>query len=102
MQGYKNENRKTHREREHFNKYKLLPGEYEKLFDAQGGMCAICWAPPGKKGLYVDHDHSSGLNRGLLCNHCNLMLGHAKDSPARLMAAITYLQKALTEKHDTE
>jgi Recombination endonuclease VII len=64
------------------------------MLERQGG-CAICGSPdPGwTKGWHVDHDHKSGALRGLLCNRCNLMLGHAKDSAVTLQAAIDYLLK---------
>jgi len=65
----------------------------------QGDRCAICNiaeedAPKGR--LHTDHDHSErgalGI-RGLLCSNCNSGLGHFKDDPERLLAAIRYLQE---------
>ena len=61
------------------------------LRDAQGNMCAICGAT--ELPLFVDHDHTSGLVRGLLCHYCNIGLGGFKDDPARLQSAIRYLAK---------
>src|SRR5580693_8420687 len=50
---------------------------------AQGGHCAICKAnKPGPKGWQEDHDHVTGVRRGILCLHCNVGLGHFKDSAA--------------------
>ena len=40
---------------------------------------------------HVDHNHNTGVVRGLLCFHCNLILGHAKDESARLRAAADYI-----------
>lgn len=42
-------------------------------------------------GLYIDHDHESGLLRGMLCHNCNLIIGHAKDNVNTLHRAIKYL-----------
>jgi Recombination endonuclease VII len=48
----------------------------------------------GKTNLLVmDHNHSSGKFRGMLCNHCNRGLGHFKDDISRLEMAINYLKK---------
>lgn len=61
----------------------------------QDGLCAICKAPetPEPKGnLHVDHDHTSGRVRGLLCFPCNAGLGSFKDDIERLEAAIEYLK----------
>lgn len=61
---------------------------------AQGGRCAVCDRPPtGARGLHCDHDHETGAPRQLLCHNCNLALGHAEDSPARLLALAAYLQR---------
>jgi Recombination endonuclease VII len=48
---------------------------YPELFEAQGGVCAICGKPPGERALHVDHDHETGQVRGLLCYSCNTKLG---------------------------
>jgi Recombination endonuclease VII len=50
--------------------------------------CEVC----GRTGtVYFDHDHATGKFRGWLCNHCNLILGHAKDSVDLLRSLIQYL-----------
>lgn len=75
--------------------YNLSQSDYDNLYRSQNGNCAIC----GKSGenqsektfLVVDHDHETGKVRGLLCAHCNSMLGHAYDSKDILAAAIKYL-----------
>jgi hypothetical protein len=74
-------------------KYGLELEEYEVLVAAQNGLCAICKNPPFESTgrLSVDHHHETGKTRGLLCATCNLGLGHFKDDPIRLMAAIQYL-----------
>jgi|SRR5882672_5089611 len=57
-------------------------------------VCAICGKPPGSKALDIDHDHSTGVVRGLLCNNCNRGLGRLKDSPSLLREAALYLECA--------
>lgn len=70
--------------------------EYQKLFDKQKGLCAICNTPENnkRKRLAVDHDHSTGKVRGLLCDRCNRGLGYFKDSPELLHKGINYLRSA--------
>jgi|SRR5665647_463431 len=77
--------------------YGLLPDEWDAMFAAQGNGCAICQTtePGGKYNQWhTDHDHDTGLTRGLLCHNCNVGIGHFRDDPAHLMAAIRYLQAA--------
>jgi hypothetical protein len=74
-------------------RYGVTLDEYNKLFSAQGGMCALCKRHPGKRRLSVDHCHTSGKVRGLLCDACNRGLGLLQDSPALLCAAIQYLSR---------
>jgi hypothetical protein len=67
---------------------------YNALLDKQGGVCAICGGPPAGSGLHVDHDHKTGRIRGLLCMHCNLMLGYARDNPDILKKGMAFLRSA--------
>lgn len=72
--------------------YGIDSAEYERLLALQGGKCAICRRRPGKKRLAVDHNHTTGANRGLLCGRCNHeLLGAGFDSREILMAAVAYL-----------
>lgn len=78
------------------NLYGITPEIYDELLAAQGGACAICRgdiAGKSKKYFSVDHDHTSGRVRGLLCEGCNFGLGKFKDSSELLQAAISYLAK---------
>lgn len=76
---------------------------YDQLFAEHNGECAICHRPEtsiGRGGivkpLCLDHDHLTGLVRGLLCNSCNQGLGAFGDDIVRLAAAIEYLTTAST------
>ena len=63
--------------------------------------CAICGAPPtAQKRLSLDHDHATGLDRGMLCQPCNIGLGQFRDDQHRLLAAVAYLLPHL-EAHIT-
>lgn len=70
----------------------LTPIEYEKIFESQDGVCAICKriCSSGRR-LAVDHCHMTGRVRGLLCSRCNLGIGQFNDSVELLEAAIEYL-----------
>jgi hypothetical protein len=75
--------------------YGLEVGDKESILKAQVGLCAICHTDtPKGKGWHVDHCHDSKVVRGVLCHHCNLMLGHARDSIDTLRTAINYLEKS--------
>ena len=68
--------------------------EYNKLLEAQNHGCGICQIPAKdlKFGLCVDHCHSTGKVRGLLCDNCNQALGLLKDNSESLQRAIKYLE----------
>jgi len=77
-----------------FRRYGITNEQYNDLFDAQNGQCAICGTDkPGRNHptLYVDHNHTTGQVRGLLCCDCNLILGQAKENCEILLSAIEYL-----------
>lgn len=69
--------------------------DYDKMLEEQNGKCKICDSKEtGTKhrGRFcVDHDHSTGRIRGLLCFNCNTFLGNAKDDIEILASAIQYL-----------
>jgi hypothetical protein len=75
---------------------------YEKLLVAQNNVCAICQKPEttidknknAPRSLAVDHCHSSGMVRGLLCGSCNKGLGLFKDNTELLNSAKKYLIKS--------
>jgi hypothetical protein len=76
------------------DKFGITSEEYDYLLAAQSGVCAICKNPP-KKGKYaVDHDHKTGILRGILCMWCNhKLLGGAREKIELLKAAIIYLEQ---------
>lgn len=86
--------------RSKLKRYGLTEDCYMKMAESQGHACAICKISQkdasihGK--LYVDHCHSTGLVRGLLCQHCNASLGGFKDNIEILRSAILYLTKSLS------
>lgn len=47
--------------------YGITGAEYDALMKLQGGVCFVCQQPPKSKRLAVDHDHATGIVRGLLC-----------------------------------
>lgn len=51
--------------------YGLAPEKFDKLWEAQGRRCAICWRPVRVRRPAVDHDHDTREVRGLLCRKCN-------------------------------
>lgn len=65
---------------------------YDALFRRQQGKCAICLEPPKKSRLCVDHCHSTGKIRGLLCRTCNVGIGLLQDSEVILRRATGYLE----------
>lgn len=104
------------------NTYGLPPGMYERLYEAQGGVCALCRRATGKtKRLAVDHDHAAPCCtgktscgqcvRGLLCGPCNDVLAVARDDVEYFIRCMDYLdyppmrflngtQRARKDDHD--
>lgn len=79
---------------------------YDKETAKGCGVCGI--SNPGSKGWQIDHDHKccpygtragcAKCIRGILCNSCNLGLGHLRDDPALFKAALSYLEKHSTRQ----
>jgi hypothetical protein len=87
--------------------YNLSDGEYDALYEAQGGMCYTCGPWTGNRGLSkklsVDHDHSccpappicGKCIRGLICGPCNTMIGELGDSKGHAILRLQKLQSYL-------
>lgn len=96
-------NPKTQRARKLKSLYRISEVDYSQMNEKQNGACAICKNPPkpGKDNrgkwqdtafLNVDHSHSTGKVRGLLCSRCNKLLGAVEDSVEILRNAVVYLE----------
>ena len=72
-------------------KYGISAKECHQMLIDQGGVCAICKTLPDDKALCVDHNHETGVVRGLLCLHCNTGIGNFRDDPHLLDAAMRYV-----------
>lgn len=66
--------------------------EYAEMNLRQNGVCAICHQKDKHRSLAVDHCHTTGKVRGLLCSPCNKAIGALGDSVERLQSAIRYLE----------
>lgn len=74
--------------------YGITQGEYRMMYTAQEGKCKICAAH--KRTLCVDHCHTTGKVRGLLCHRCNLMLGVIEQpTPANTAVKVDNIRRYL-------
>jgi len=78
--------------------YGITIEDYNSLLNLQDGVCAICKQESLDKNLAVDHDHTTGEIRGLLCQKCNQAIGLLKESPDLIMNAYEYLEKTKWSK----
>lgn len=75
---------------------KITKEQYKQMVQAQNSVCAICLSR-GTRDLDVDHCHSTGEIRGLLCQDCNLGIGKFKDRTDLLDRASAYLKSQAKE-----
>jgi hypothetical protein len=79
-----------YRDGERARRYGLSLADYRALQEQQGHACAICRKVT--RVLCIDHCHTTGRVRGLLCRRCNSALGFYADDQRLLRAALAYLQ----------
>lgn len=83
--------------RQNIKKYGITLDQYNEVVVNQYGQCDICEDVPygeGKGGiLYIDHCHSTGFLRGLLCQKCNTAIGALREDIEIMESAIAYLAK---------
>ena len=87
-------------------KYGITLAQYDELFEAQGGVCALCKKGEttkrrkkgeGRERLAVDHCHDTGRVRGLLCFKCNTAIGSLGDTEADAQRVVDYLNTSERE-----
>lgn len=76
-----------------FRQHGISKKQFDDMLHAQAGKCAIGSEQLTLRTAFVDHDHATGMVRGLLCPTCNSGLGMFGDSIPRLLSAISYLRK---------
>lgn len=80
-------------------RFGITAADYDAKLASQGGVCAICGRPETKRNqsglmsLAVDHNHTTGQVRGLLCYRCNTTLGGLDEDTAIMRAMIDYLHR---------
>lgn len=81
-------------------KFGIEPEDYDLMYIDQDGRCEICGIHQSElpKKLAVDHDHSTGQVRGLLCQKCNSAIGLLKEDPILVTRVLTYLINAQDKK----
>lgn len=74
--------------------------QWNELFNKQNKSCAGCGTdkPSSKAGWHTDHDHKTGIIRGILCWRCNLTLGQVNDNIDVLKLLIIYLENSAQPK----
>lgn len=90
-------NKRTNREYKLLKKYGISALEYENILHRQNYCCGICGIHMSKlkRSLFVDHDHTTGTVRGLLCYKCNTGIGALGDSIIGIEKALNYLKETM-------
>lgn len=92
---HKKDEKEANRMYQKKHKYGLTVEEYNHIVEDQQSRCLICGVQfSDENRIYVDHDHKTGIVRGMLCRNCNTLLGMAKDDINILKNAIEYLNNA--------
>jgi len=83
-------------------RYGITLDDYKQMYASQNGKCAGCGCSivdfggdrnGQRNNAHIDHDHTTGYVRGLLCMQCNMILGAAQDSTVVLANLIAYLNQ---------
>ena len=75
----------------------VTPEDYDRMYAAQNGVCAICGSASlqnGRSNLDIDHCHKTNVIRGLLCQRCNRAIGLFGDNADTMLRAVEYLRSS--------
>jgi hypothetical protein len=82
-------------------KFGVTPEQYEAMWQAQDGRCAICMNREGRRRFAVDHDHNTNVVRALLCSRCNDAIGRFEWDLHVANNAMTYLANVVEDYERT-
>lgn len=92
--------RKINRDRKHkqrwkriYKEYGITESDFYRIKEDQSGACKICQTGLHKTNTHIDHCHSTGRVRGLLCNRCNQAIGLLDESQIKIDKAAQYLRE---------
>jgi len=94
---YSHNHRKQKKENELKRRYGLSITEYNNLLLSQDNRCAICGQfldLTNPRDICIDHNHQTGVIRGILCHKCNLAIGLLRDNPEYTNNATIYLKRS--------
>lgn len=91
----------SNRDKLYQQRYGITVEEYEEMLESQNHSCAICGTTDsGRRRFAIDHDHETGKVRGLLCDKCNMFVGHSQDDDELMRKFVAYLEKPPRFKAD--
>jgi hypothetical protein len=74
-----------------WTRYRITPADVDRLIAGQCGLCAMCDKPLPDR-YHIDHSHTTGKVRGVLCHRCNVRIGGLEDAEFRARA-VAYLER---------
>jgi hypothetical protein len=91
--GFQSFCRPCQREHNFLGTYNLTLEEIDAMLVVQNNQCTICFTPfTEEKPPNVDHCHTSGKVRSMLCTKCNTALGLVDEDPAKMKRMIDYIE----------
>lgn len=76
-----------------YERWGMTLEQFKAVLADQKWACWICWRTFGERlRPVIDHDHSTGKMRGILCGSCNVALGMVRDDPRVIRRMLKYLR----------
>lgn len=75
------------------HKFNITIKDYDEMFEKQDGVCYICGEPEISRRLSIDHNHTTGKVRKLLCVRCNTLVGHFENRNWLVDKILNYLKE---------
>lgn len=74
-----------------YGNHNITVDDFDLILCVQEHKCCICKSDFRETKACLDHNHTTGVIRGILCGHCNSGIGFFRENPDFLNSAIDYL-----------